>query len=127
MLYRWLQLVWELVQTRQAFEIGFPPQATNFPPGRWERLIPLLASGKLGIEQVSSIGGGKISTEEKKDLLPAEPPTINCPDTKLIKDQASKDDKYIHSSCSLLLLHGFETRKRDKKTRARASMIVKLN
>ena len=95
MLYRWVQLVWELVQTRQAFEIGLPPQATNFPPGRWERLIPVIASGKLGIEQVSSIGGGKISTEEKKDLLPAEPPTINCPDTKLIKDRVIKREKTL--------------------------------
>ena len=95
MLCRWVQLVSELVQTRQAFEIGFPPQATNFPPGRWERLIPIFASGKLGIEQVSSIGGGKISTEEKKDLLPAEPPTINCPDEKLIKDRVIKREKTL--------------------------------
>ena len=94
MLYRWVQLVSELVQTRQAFEIGFPPQATNFPPGRWERLIPLLASGKLGIEQVSSIGGGNISTEERV-LLPSEPPTINCPDTKLIKDRVIKREKTL--------------------------------
>ena len=96
MLYRWVQLVWELVQTRQAFEIGFPPQATNFPPGRWERLIPLFASGKLGIEQVSSIGGGKISTEEK-GLLPAEPPTTNCPDAKMIKDRVIRREKTLKS------------------------------
>ena len=94
MLYRWVQLVSELVQTRQAFEIGLPPQATNFPPGRWERLIPVIASGKLGIEQVSSIGGGKISTEEK-GLLPAEPPTTNCPDAKLIKDRVIRREKNL--------------------------------
>ena len=56
------------------------------------------------------------------------PPIYKCPDTKLIKDQESKDEESICSLVSWLLLwHRLETKKRDRKTRTRARMIVKLN
>ena len=44
--------------------VDSPPQTTNLPPERRERLWPLLGVGKSGMEQLSEEGGGKISTEE---------------------------------------------------------------
>ena len=75
------------VQEMQDLVAGYPPHTTNLPPGRRETLISFLASGKPGIEQVSSGGEGKSSTEKKRLLSsqPFYPPTTTCPNAKLIK------------------------------------------
>ena len=62
-----------------------PPQTTNLPPDKRERLCFTLPSGKSGMEQVLEGGGGNISTEERDKSFC--PPTITCPDAKLITDQ----------------------------------------
>ena len=151
MVYRSVQLVLPLVQAMHDFVVGDPPHTTSLPPDRRERLWRSLGPGKSGTEHASEEGRGNISTEERCLLI--QPPTINqkitkriktsitskdkesiysllkpptykCHDTKLIKDQASKDGESICSLVSWLLLwHRLEP----KKTRARARMIVKLN
>ena len=153
MVCRCVQLVFPLVQAMQDFssEVGDPPHTTSLPPDRRETVWPDRGPGKSGTEHASEEGRGNISTEERCLLI--QPPTINqkitkriktsitskdkesiysllkpptykCHDTKLIKDQASKDEESI---CSLVSWHRLETKKRHRKTRTRARMIVKLN
>ena len=92
---RWVQLVLPSVQAMQVFSSGdgsgrlvvSPPHTTSFPPDRRERLWKYLGPGKSGMEHVSEEGGGKISTEER--VLPSSPPTTNCPDAKIAKDNVT--------------------------------------
>ena len=89
MVYRCVQLVLPLVQVMQDFssELGLPPHTTSLPPDRRERLWLCLGTGKSGMEHVS-LGGGKISTEERRPLL-FQPPTTSCPDAKIVKDNVT--------------------------------------
>ena len=64
-----------------------PPQTTNLPPDKRERLCFTLPSGKSGMEQVLKGGGGNISTEGRETDKSFCPPTITCPDAELITDQ----------------------------------------
>ena len=93
MVCRCVQLMLPGVHTMQdliaVFLIDLPPQTTNLPPDKRERLCFILPSGKSGMEQVLVGGGGNISTEGRKKTFC--PPTITCPDAKLITDQKEKE------------------------------------
>ena len=112
-----VQLVLSLVQTMHVPVVGYPPQTTNFPPGRRETLGTLLESGKSGIEHVFVGAVGKISTEER-GLPPSQPPTTNCPDVKLIKKTKplrSKDEESIMKTCFLVLTFAFAWNRKEKQ------------
>ena len=89
MVYRCFQLVLPLVQAMQLLlkTEGSPPQTTNLPPDRRERVWPCLGAGKSGMEHVLLAEGGNTSTDESAWPL-LNPPTTNCPNAKLINDQA---------------------------------------
>ena len=50
-----------------------------------------------------SLGGGKISTEERRLL----PPTTNCPDEKIVKDHRKKSNNFNKQRLDILVFTCF--------------------
>ena len=93
---------------------------------RLNRPLPIVLMQKLVKDHTKRIKTSLTSNDKENYFFTSRIPPLTSAliQTKLIKDQASKDEESI---CSLVSWHRLETKKRHRKTKARARMIVKLN
>ena len=57
------------------------------------------------MEHVSEEGGGKISTEERR--LGLLPPTINCPEAKMVRPHKKKSNNFNRQRLEILVFTWF--------------------